>query len=89
MKHIKLYEEFVNEGYYSSSDKNRIKEFAIKVSDEIVAANKDNKKFNRAAVSYNKLNKYISSWGGANEMSVEEIRDEFDWKSLTYELGIN
>ena len=30
MKHIKLFEQFVNEGYYSSSDIKKLKEFAEK-----------------------------------------------------------
>jgi hypothetical protein len=31
---------------------------------------------------------YISEWGEINNMSAEEVMDEFNWNSMTDELGL-
>ena len=31
---------------------------------------------------------YISEWGEGNDMSAKEVVAEFDWRSLSQELGL-
>lgn len=90
MKHIKLFEEFtskVNENY-STADIKKLKEFAAVVSDEIndeydVERFADLEEFNAEAMF-----DYIADWGETNNMSAKEVIAEFDWTTLTHELGL-
>jgi hypothetical protein len=90
MKHIKLFEEFrtgLNEGY-SSSDIKKLKEFAAEVSAEIIDANDGDRGFNEDEFSAEEMFIYISEWGADNNLSVKEVMDEFQWRSMTMELGL-
>jgi hypothetical protein len=91
MKHIKLFEEFtskLNEGFYSSSDIKKLKDFAAEVSEEIIDANDHNKKFDEDEFSAEEMFNYISGWGEDNDMKAADVIKEFDWRSLTSELGL-
>jgi hypothetical protein len=88
MKHVKLFENFVNEGYYSSSDIKKLKEFAKEVSEEIIYDYADNRNFDEDEFTPEELFDYISEWGEINNMSVKEVMDEFQWRSMTDELGL-
>ena len=90
MKHIKLFENFVNEGYYSSSDIKKLKEFAKEVSEEIIYdySLADRRYFKAKDYSPKQMFDYISEWGEINNMSAEEVMDEFNWNSMTDELGL-
>jgi hypothetical protein len=91
MKHIKLFEAFVNEKKYSSSEVKKLKEFAEEVADEIfwdyedqfLKGDLDSEDFSADA-----MYDYIEDWGLTNDLSVKEVIAEFDWKSLRYELGL-
>lgn len=99
MKHIKLFEEFVNEApysawlKYSAKDIKKLKEFAEEVSSEIIDAYEDD--FDRKSKNINandytpeQMFEYISDWGRSNDMKADDVIKEFDWKSLTAELGL-
>jgi len=88
MKHVKLFENFVNEGYYSSSDIKKLKEFATEMSEEIIYDYADNRNFDEDEFTPEELFDYISEWGEGNDMSVKEVMDEFKWRSMTDELGL-
>jgi hypothetical protein len=94
MKHIKLYEDFVNEeakvneGYYSSSDINKLKDFTEEMSREIIDGYSDNRNFNEDEFTPEALFDYISEWGESNDMKAKEVIDEFRWQSMTDELGL-
>lgn len=88
MKHIKLFEQFINEGFYSSSDIKKLKDFAEKVSNEIIDEYEDNKKFDEDEYSAEEMFNYISEWGEDNDMKATDVIKEFDWRSLTQELGL-
>ena len=88
MKHIKLFEQFINEGFYSSSDIKKLKDFAEKVSNEIIDANDHRKKFDADEYSPEEMFNYISEWGEDNDMKAIDVIKEFDWESLTQELGL-
>lgn len=96
MKHVKTFEAFssvlVNEKY-SSSDLKKLKEFAEEVADEISYDYED--EFDRKSsgldaddFSADQMYDYIVDWGETNDMTAKEVMDEFNWKSLTQELGL-
>lgn len=90
MKHVKLFEQFVkvNEGYYSSSDIKKLKDFAEEMSREIIDDYQDNRKFDEDEFTPEALFDYISEWGEMNDMKAKEVIDEFRWQSMTDELGL-
>ncbi len=88
MKHVKLFENFVKEGYYSLSDIEKLKEFATEISREIIYDYADNKNFDENQFTPEALFDYISEWGEMNDMSAKEVMDEFQWRSMTDELGL-
>ena len=94
MKHIKLYEQFVNEeakvneGYYSSSDIKKLKDFAEEISGEIIDAYGDNRNFDEDEFTPEEMFNYISEWGESNGMKAKEVIGEFRWQSMTDELGL-
>ena len=90
MKYVKLFEQFVNEGYYSSSDIKKLKEFAKEVSEEIIRdySLADSRYFKAKDYSPKKMFDYISEWGEINDMSAEEVIAEFNWNYMTDELGL-
>lgn len=90
---IQVYEAKINEGFYSAADIKKLKEFAKQVSDEIMDAHEDD--FDRKSKNINaddytpeEMFDYISEWGEGNDMSVKEVIAEFDWRSLSQELGL-
>jgi arsenate reductase-like glutaredoxin family protein len=90
MKHVKLFEAFVNEGY-SKSDLKKLKEFAEEVADEISWEYED--KFQSGDLdedefSHSEMYDYIVDWGETNDLTAKEVMAEFDWESLTFELGL-
>jgi hypothetical protein len=87
MKHIKLFEQYVNEGY-SSSDMKKLKVFATQVSDEINDEYDVERFADIEEYSPEAMLDYIADWGQTNKMSAKEVIDEFDWTSLTQELGL-
>jgi len=91
MKHVKLFEQFVNEKKYSSSDVKKLKEFASDVADEIWYDYEDEFQsgdLDEADFNEEEMFDYIEDWGLSNGLSVKEVIAEFDWKSLRYELGL-
>lgn len=91
MKHIKLFEAFVNEKKYSSSDVKKLKEFAEEVADDIMYAYED--EFESGDLDEEDFNKeemfdYIEDWGLSNGLTVKQVIAEFEWESLRYELGL-
>lgn len=93
MKHVKLFEAFINEGFYSAKEIKKLKEFAEKVSSEIMDAYEDDfdrKSKNIDADDYTpeQMFDYISDWGEGNDMRAGDVVVEFDWESFTQELGL-
>jgi len=91
MKHVKMFEQFVNEKKYSSSDVKKLKEFAEEVADEISWDYEDEFQsgdLDEEEYSAEGMFDYIEDWGLTNDMSVKEVIAEFDWKSLRQELGL-
>ena len=89
LKHVKLFEQFtktLNEGM-SSSDKNKLKEFAAQVSDEIIDANDGNKGFDEDEYSEDEMYSYFVDMVDDYD-SVDEFIDEYDWRGFTMELGL-
>lgn len=90
MKHIKLFEQFtksLNEGI-SPSDQKKLKEFAYKMSDEIIDANQDNRGFDEDAYSGDALLSYLLDLIEINDFTVKEILADFNWTENTMELGL-
>lgn len=87
------FEAKVNEGFYSAKDIKKLKEFAEKVSSEIMDAYEDD--FDRKSKNINaddytpkQMFDYISNWGKGNDMKADDVIDEYDWESFTQELGL-
>jgi hypothetical protein len=90
MKHIKLFESFVNEGY-SKSDLKKLNKFAEEVADEISWEYEDqflSGDLDEDEYDHNAMYDYIVDWGETNDLTVKEVMAEFDWESLTFELGL-
>lgn len=88
MKNVKLFEEFVNEKF-SKKDKEELRDFAQSVAWDIEDEYEDD--FDRGRLdkedfSEDEMYDYIKDWGKGE--SVEWIKDNFDWKTLTSELGL-
>lgn len=91
MKHVKLFEQFLNEKKYSSSDVKKLKEFASDVADEIWNDYEDEFQsgdLDEADFNEEEMFDYIEDWGLSNGLSVKEVIAEFDWTTLRYELGL-
>lgn len=89
LKHVKLFEQFtktLNEGM-SSSDKNKLKEFAAQVSDEIIDANDGNKGFDEDEYSEDEMYSYFIDMVDDYD-SVDDFINEYDWRGFTMELGL-
>ena len=90
MKHVQLFEQFINEAKkYSSSDIKKLKDFAEKVSDEILDAY-DNE-FHSGKMDFDdytpeEMFNYIEDWGDGD--SVKNIISDFDWTNIEQELGL-
>lgn len=91
MKHVKLFEQFLNEKKYSSSDVKKLKEFASDVADEIRYAYEDEFQsgdLDEADFNEEEMFDYIEDWGLSNGLTVKQVIAEFEWESLRYELGL-
>lgn len=93
MKHVKLFEAFINEAKLSARDKKKLQEFAEGVADEIYDEYADD--FDRKSSGLNsedytaeEMYNYLLDHIEFNEMTVEELMDEWDWRSMTSELGL-
>tara|TARA_B110000285_G_scaffold103398_1_gene117678 strand:+ start:147 stop:398 length:252 start_codon:yes stop_codon:yes gene_type:complete len=82
MKHIKLFEQFINEKY-SSSDIKKLKKFAEKVSDEIFDEYED---ADEDEYSPESMFNYIEDWGDGDP--VKDVIKDFDWTDIEDELGL-
>lgn len=93
MKHVKLFENFINEGRLSSKDQKKLQAFAEEVSDEIMDEYEDDfdrKSRNIDADEYTPeaMLEYLLDHIDANNMTVDELVDEWNWRELTFELGL-
>jgi len=94
MKHVKLFEQFIdlriNEGYYSSSDIKKLKEFAEETSEEIKWVYAGDKKFKSREFSAKKMLDYILEWGEMKDLTADEVISTFDYtsKDLQRDLGL-
>lgn len=89
MKHIQLFEQFINEAKYSSSDIKKLKKFAEEVADEIYDDYEED--FNSGDLDEEEYNTeemldYLIDW--ANGDPVSKVIKDFDWRSLQSELGL-
>ena len=71
----------------SSSDKNKLKEFAAQVSEEIIDANDGNKGFDEDEYSEDAMYSYFIDMIDDYD-SVDDFTDEYDWRGFTMELGL-
>ena len=90
MKHLQLFEQFINEKY-SRAEIKKLKEFAEEVSDEIYSDYYD--EFDKEELFHDEFTPeemydYISNWGEGNDMSAKEVMAEFVWQSMKSELGL-
>jgi glutamyl-tRNA reductase len=91
MKHIKLFEQFINEKF-SKSDIKKLKQFAEEVAEEIYDAYEkkfDSKKSDLDEDDYtaDEMFDYIIDWAG-DSMTADEVISEFNWEDLEQELGL-
>jgi hypothetical protein len=86
-------EKFSASSFFTTSELQELRDFAEEVSDEIMRAYEkdfDSKKRGLDEKDYTPeaIFNYISEWGADNDMTVDEIQDEFNWRELTQELGL-
>lgn len=93
MKHVKLFEQFVNEGRLSSKDQKKLQAFAEQVSDEIMDEYAD--EFDRRSSDLDAeqftpdaMLEYLLDHIEFNDMTVDELVDEWNWREMTFELGL-
>jgi|694.fasta_scaffold35077_2 hypothetical protein len=92
MKHIKLFENWLNEGF-SPGDVEKLKAFAEEVSNEIQEEYVD--QFDRRSTGLNsedyspeEMFNYIQEYAEDNKMTADEVIADFKWNELTQELGL-
>lgn len=93
MKHVKLFERFVNEARLSSRDQKKLQAFAEEVADEIYdeyADEFDRKSSGLDADEYtaDAMLEYLLDHMQFNDMTVDELVDEWNWREMTFELGL-
>lgn len=93
MKHVKVFEQFVNEGRLSSADQKKLQAFAQQVSDEIMDEYEDDfdrKSRNIDADEYtpDAMLEYFLDHIEMNDMSVDELVNDYNWREFTFELGL-
>lgn len=93
MKHVKLFEQFVGEGRLSSSDQKKLQAFADQVSAEIMdeyADEFDRRSSGLDAEQYtpDAMLEYLLDHIEMNDMSVDELVDDWNWREMTMELGL-
>lgn len=93
MKHVRLFEQFVNEARLSSRDQKKLQAFAEEVVDEIYDEYAD--EFDRKSsgldadeFTADTMYAYLLDYIEVNEMTVDELVDEWNWREMTYELGL-
>jgi|TARA_B110000914_G_scaffold209641_1_gene208150 hypothetical protein len=87
MKHLQLFEQFINEGI-SSSDMKKLEAFAETVSDEIIDANQNNRGFDEDEFSSDAIIEYLLELIDMNDSTVKEITQDWNWRENTMELGL-
>jgi hypothetical protein len=85
MKHIKLFEQFVNEARISSSDQKKLYAFAEQVSEEILD---ENPKADEDEFSPDAMIEYFMDQIEMNDYSVAEFINDWNWREMTMELGL-
>jgi len=88
MKHTKLFEEFVNEGRLSSKDQKALQYFCDRVSEEINDEYGDSKGFNADEYTPDAMMEYFVEHIEMNDMTVDELIDDYNWREFTMELGL-
>lgn len=93
MKHVKLFEAFVNEARLSSKDKKKLQEFAEEVADEISWEYEDDfdsksRDLDPEDYTADEMYAYLLDHIEGNNMTVDELTQEWDWREMTYELGL-
>ena len=82
-----VWNESLNERY-SSSDMKKLTKFAEEVSDEIIDANDNNKGFDEDEFSPDAMTEYLLDFGEMNDMAVDDIINDWNWRENTMELGL-
>lgn len=74
---------------YNQEELDTLKEFAAGVSVDITSEIEDGR-FDADKEEYEpeEMMEYIVQWGECNGLEVEEVLAEFQWESLTWELGL-
>ena len=88
MKHIKLFEQFVNEGRLSSKDQKKLQDFCDQVSEEIIDANANNRNFDEEEYTPDAMMEYFLDHIEMNDMTVDELVNDYNWREMTMELGL-
>lgn len=93
MKYIKLFEAFVNEARLSSKDQKKLQAFAEEVADEIYWEYEDDfdsksRDLDPDEYTADAMYAYLLDHIQFNEMTVDELVDEWNWREMTYELGL-
>ena len=89
-----MYESIITEANkLSSKDQKKLKEFAEEVSDEIMDAyeddfNRKSKNLDADGYTSDSMLEYFLEYIEMNEISVDEFVDEWNWREMTYELGL-
>lgn len=89
LRYVKLFEQFVNEAKYSTSDMKKLKAFAKDVADEIYDEYEED--FNSGDLDEEEYNTegmldYLIDWASGDPVS--KVIKDFNWKSLEFELGL-
>ncbi|NND23757.1 MAG: hypothetical protein HKN86_03595 [Acidimicrobiia bacterium] len=93
MKHVKLFESFINEARLSSRDRKKLQEFAEEVADEIYWEYEDDfdsksRDLDPEEYTADAMLEYLLDHIEMNDMTVDELVDEWNWREMTYELGL-
>jgi hypothetical protein len=85
MKHVQLFEQFLNEAKYSSSEMKKLKKFAEEISDEILNFPDLKDKFygptstvDKEDYSPENMLDYLLKWGSGK--SANDIIKHYDWE---------
>ena len=93
MKRIKLFESFINEAKLSSRDRKKLQEFAEEVADEIYWEYEDDfdsksRDLDPEEYTADSMLEYLLDHIEMNDTTVDELVDEWNWREMTYELGL-
>lgn len=88
MKHVKLFEQFVGEARLSSKDQKALQYFCDRVSEEINDEYGDSRNFDADEYTPEAMMEYFLDHIEMNDMSVDELIDDYNWREFTFELGL-